>query len=144
MTAIYLLDTDHVVILQTRPPVEFDRLVNRMNQRPASDFHIPIVAFHEQMLGWNAYVSHARNSDGVVRGYHRMYGLLEYFRDAQVVEFDSAAASHFDHVRGSLRIGTMDLRIAAIALSRDMTVLTRNIVDFGRVPNLKCEDWTVT
>jgi tRNA(fMet)-specific endonuclease VapC len=141
---MYLLDTDHVVILQTRPPGEFDRLVNRMNQHPASGFHIPIVAFHEQMLGWNVYISRAQDSDGVVRGYHRMYGLLEYFRDAQVVEFDSAAASHFDHLRGAVRIGTMDLRIAAIALSQDMTVLTRNTVDFGRVPNLKFEDCYAT
>lgn len=72
-----LLDTDHVVILQTRPSGDFDRLVDRMNRHPASDFHIPIVAFHEPMLGWNVYISRARDSDGVVRGYQRMYGLLE-------------------------------------------------------------------
>ena len=37
----------------------------------------------------------------------------------------------------------MDLRIGAIALANDMTVLTRNLIDFGRVPNLTVEDWTV-
>ncbi len=50
----------------------------------------------------------------------------------------------FDNLRAaSLRVNTMDLRIAAIALSQDMTVLTRNTVDFERVPNLKFEDWTI-
>jgi hypothetical protein len=42
-----------------------------------------------------------------------------------------------------IRIGTMDLRIAAIALANGMTVLKRNLVDFGREPNLSVEDWTV-
>ena len=39
--------------------------------------------------------------------------------------------------------GTMDLRLAAIALSQNLTVLTRNLRDFGRVPGLKVEDRTL-
>lgn len=141
---MYLLDTDHVVILQTHPTGEFERLVNRMLQHPATAFYVPIITFHEQMLGWNAYLSRANDSAGIVRGYTRMHDLLEYFRDAQVLQFDSSAADQFDDLRAaSVRIGTMDLRIAAIALSRGMIVLTRNTVDFERVPNLLIEDWTV-
>jgi tRNA(fMet)-specific endonuclease VapC len=140
---MYLLDTDHVVILQTREVGGFERFVQRMSQHSPEDFYIPIVTFHEQMLGWNAYISRAKGSAGVVRGYERMYGLLEYFADTQVLQFDSLAADTLDNLGSTVHIGTMDLRIAAIALSRDMTVLTRNTVDFQRVPGLKVEDWAV-
>jgi tRNA(fMet)-specific endonuclease VapC len=37
----------------------------------------------------------------------------------------------------------MDLRIASIAIANQMTLLTRNRVDFERVPGLMFEDWTV-
>jgi tRNA(fMet)-specific endonuclease VapC len=40
-------------------------------------------------------------------------------------------------------MGTMDLRIAAIAVSQGLVVLTRNIGDFGKVAELQTENWTV-
>jgi tRNA(fMet)-specific endonuclease VapC len=43
----------------------------------------------------------------------------------------------------SLRIATMDLRIASIALSQGLTLLTRNSRDFSKVPGLVLEDWTI-
>ena len=42
-----------------------------------------------------------------------------------------------------LNVGAMDLRISAIALENGLTVATRNLRDFGRVPGLACVDWSV-
>jgi len=73
-----------------------------------------------------------------------MERILIGYAQAQVLPFDSAAAAVFDSLRvQKVRIGTMDLRIAAIALARNMIVLTRDSSDFGQVPRLHAEDWTV-
>lgn len=46
-------------------------------------------------------------------------------------------------VRQRIRVGTQDLKIAAIALSVKGIVVTRNQRDFSRVPGLELADWTV-
>jgi tRNA(fMet)-specific endonuclease VapC len=78
-----------------------------------------------------------------VKGYSRLERILTDFASANGVPFDDAASDVFiDLRRQRVRIGTMDLRIAAIA--NGMTVLTRNLVDFEKVPNLDVEDWTTS
>lgn len=60
-----------------------------------------------------------------------------------MLPFGSAAADVFEELRQKrIRIGTMDLRIAAITIAKGMTLLSRNLVDFERIPSLAVEDWT--
>jgi tRNA(fMet)-specific endonuclease VapC len=75
--------------------------------------------------------------------YAELLRILQDFSSFNVAPFDAAALSVFHNLRAQrLRVGTMDLRIAAIALARNATVTTRNTRDFGRVPGLNVEDWT--
>jgi tRNA(fMet)-specific endonuclease VapC len=69
---------------------------------------------------------------------------LNGFSKAPVLPFDTKAIAMFDEMRKQkVRVATMDLRIAAIAMSNNLVLLTRNIGDFSKVPGLAIEDWTV-
>lgn len=71
--------------------------------------------------------------------------ILADFTRMNVLPFDSEAAKTFAGLRKSgVRIGTMDLRIGSIALVCGFTVLTRNTIDFERIPGLRVEDWTIS
>ena len=140
----YLLDTDHISILQWMSGLEFAALSARIGQQQPSDLAFCLVSLHEQALGCHSFLARARTAAEVVRGYGMIGRMLNAFATAQVLPFDVAAAAVFDGlIAQRVRLTTMDLRIAAIALSRGLVVLTRNVRDFGRVPGLLIEDWTV-
>lgn len=140
---MFIFDTDHIGIVQWGSEPAYSRLMDRIAKHAATDFFVTVVSLHEEFLGWNAYISKAKELDGVVRGYDKFLQILSDFEVSQVLPFDNAAAQTFITLRQQrVRIGTMDLRIAAIALSRRMTMLSRNLSDFRQVPGLVVEDWT--
>ena len=103
-----------------------------------------IVSFHEQVLGAHSFINRARSTLGIIRGYRLLAENLRAFSAAPLLPFDAGAASIFDNLRTQrVRLATMDLRIAATALFRALILLTRNVRDFGRVPGLVTEDWTL-
>lgn len=140
----YLLDTDHLSIIQRETGQDYVNLSDRMSQHPISDFTVSIITLHEQLLGSHTYVSRARNSDEVVKGYEMMARIRKDFIILPIVLFDRAAATVFDSLKSKrIQLATMDMRIAAIALSSGLILLTRNSQDFGKVPELMMEDWTI-
>ena len=141
--SVFLLDTDHLGIVQRRSAQEHANLTHRTRQHSLKDIFVSIISFHEQVVGWNAYIRRARGAEGLVRGYAMFQEILADFARMNVLPFDFQAAETFAQLRRSgVRVGTMDLRIASIALARGMTVLTRNTLDFERIPGLRVEDWT--
>jgi tRNA(fMet)-specific endonuclease VapC len=140
----YLLDTDHLSILQRKAGPEYLRLATWMAQSAAQDFGCCVVSLHEQVLGAHAFLNQARNSAGLIHGYQFLERLPRDYLAFTLLPFDGPSAAIYDRLlRQNLRIGTMDLRLASIGLSRSLTVLTRNLRDFGRVPGLSIEDRTV-
>lgn len=140
----YLLDTDHISFLQRRSGTEYIRLAIRMGQYSSADFALCIVSLHEQVLGAHDFINRARTNTDTIRGYNLLLEILQSFASAPVLPFDIEATTNFDELRGQrVRVSTMDLRIAAIAISHNLVLLTRNIRDFSKIPELLTEDWTL-
>lgn len=140
----YLLDTDHLSIIQRQMGQDYINLSIRMAQYPLSDFAISVVTFHEQLLGSHTYISRARNESEVVKGYEMMVRLINDFKVLPLVSFDADAATALSQLQAKrIQLARMDSRIAAIALSRKLVLLTRNHRDFSKIPGLLIEDWTV-
>ncbi len=141
----YLLDTDHFSVFQRQKGEAFLNLKTRMERHSLTDFMISVVTLQEQILGSHAYIKQAQRSEGVVKGYQMM---SQAFRDLMIfemIDFDDDASRAFSQINPvQLRLGVMDARIAAIALSRNLVLLTRNQRDFEKVPDLTTQDWTVT
>ncbi len=139
-----ILDTDILTIYQQADREEFFRLMTRLEKVPQKSIWTTIVSFEEQIRGWLALVAQARSLDKLIFAYSRLHSSLNYFKDRLVVDFDQPAASIYqDLLKSRIRIGTMDLRIAAIAKANQATLLTRNLADFRKVPSLRVEDWSL-
>jgi tRNA(fMet)-specific endonuclease VapC len=141
---MYLFDTDHLGFLQHPGSSEFQNLIKRLGQRSSNEFFVSIVSFHEQVNGWTAHVARNKNTSQLVRGYEKLEGILRDFSTTQLLPFSQDAAEIYEDLKSKrVRVGAMDMRIASIAIANQMTLLTRNAVDFERVPSLAFEDWTV-
>lgn len=138
-----VLDTDTLSIVQRATGPAYGRLVSRLDAAD-DEVAVSIVSFEEQMRGWLAYIARAASSNQQIDGYAKLHALLDDFATRPVLDFDPHAAAEFERlIRLRLRIGTMDLKIAAITLALDALLLSKNLNDFRKVPGLRVEDWTI-
>lgn len=139
----YLFDTDHISVLHRGSGADFAVLAARMALHAPTDLAVSIVSFQEQVRGSHAHIAQAKTSADLVRRYGRLSSLLIDYSMATVLPFTAAAAAVLDGLRAqNVQIKAMDLRIASIALASSLTLLTRNLRDFQKVPGLVIEDWT--
>ena len=139
---VIILDTDHIVVLKYSQGVEYATLTARMAASVDQDFTTTVVTMEEQMRGWLALINRSRDVSGQVSPYDNLNGVVSYFSRWVRLPFSNAAAAMFTQLRSQkLRIGTMDLKIASIALTTNCTLLSANLRDFQQVPNLVVEDW---
>ena len=139
-----ILDTDIISLLDRRSGEAFEELARRLADL-SDDERVcaTIISFEEQMRGWLGQIAAARKPQAQVIAYGRLQRLLREYQLRDVLPYDDAAPAVFARLqRQRIRIGTMDIRIAAIALSCNALLISRNRGDFKRVPNLRVEDWT--
>ena len=136
-----VLDTDHVGELQLGTSQAARELRDRLS---AADDTVAttIITVEEQMRGWLAVVHGQRDPRRQISSYLRLQKLFGFFAAWRVLPWDAPAVAVFERLqRTRTRIGTMDLKIASIALASDAMLLSRNLRDFEKVPELRVEDW---
>jgi tRNA(fMet)-specific endonuclease VapC len=138
---VLVLDTNHVSELGYGTPAGL-RLRDRL-LASGEETATTIITVEEQLRGWLAQIHRLANPHEQIPAYRRLHERIEFFAHWMVLPWDAAAADLFLKLRRQgVRIGSMDLKIACIALAHGGTLLTRNSGDFARVPGLTVEDWT--
>lgn len=135
--SLYILDTDHVTLHQRNHP----QVIARVQRVASEELATTVVTVEEQMRGRLAQLRQPKANLPLI--YDQLRTTVDYFCDLKILPFDAEAQQQFQRLRSQkIRIGTLDLRIAAIALTQGAMVVTRNKRDFERVPELTCEDWS--
>ena len=137
---MYILDTNHITVLGYSSPESF-RLVQRLNDS-GQDVVSTVITLEEQMRGWLAAINRTKDVFRQMVAYERLNTRTQFLSKWLLLPWSSDAANLFVDLRKQgIRIGTADLKIASITLVNDATLLSRNLRDFSKVPNLKIENW---
>ena len=103
---------------------------------------IPIVAVEEQCKGWFARLGRTRDIHQQIAPYERLAELFDLLAEWDIISLGETAADLFAQLRRQkVRIGSQDLKIAAIALAEGASLLSANLRDFQKVPGPRAENW---
>jgi tRNA(fMet)-specific endonuclease VapC len=137
---LWILDTDHVSLFQTGHPL----VTQRVQSSDPNALAVTIITVEEQMYGRLNRIRRAKSTEDLRLGYFNLNRTLEYFQTISVIDFDRAAGDCYQEICSQkLRVGTQDLKIAAITLAHQGILVTRNSRDFGKVSGLPIEDWSI-
>lgn len=102
-----------------------------------------VITAQEVCEGWSAFIRKQKaGSEKQIHGYAQFQHSLELLMELTLLPFDEQAAMVFRDLRKKLpQAGTQDLKIASICLAHDAIVLTRNVVHFTKVPDLRVANW---
>jgi tRNA(fMet)-specific endonuclease VapC len=130
---MYMIDTDiSIYLINSKPP----RVLEHFRQHSPGDIVMSAITLSELKYGVKKSSKKRQN----------IAALNDFAHLIHVCEFDSLAADKYADIRVYLEsegqlIGSMDMLIAAHALSLDLTLITNNVREFSRVPNLRIENW---
>ena len=135
-----VLDTDHASELGMRSAAG-RRLLQRLEEVP-EDAAITAITVEEGMRGWLAEIRRHTEPARQMAAYDHLVRQVELFAAWLILPWDQEAVDVFNRLRAKgVRVGTQDMKIASIALAHDVLLLTRNTLDFAKVPGLRFENW---
>jgi len=130
----YILDTNICIYIINEKPM---KILRKFERYPVHDFGISSITQAELQYGVTKSKNKKTNQDA----------LNEFLLPLTILPFhgDKLIAC-YGEIRVLLEskgrtIGPLDMLIAAHALSLDLTIISNNIKEFSRVPNIKCKNW---
>ena len=129
----YMLDTNICIYIIKKKPIQ---VIQVLQKKEIGDICISTITLAELQYRVEKSSNKAMNQ----------LALTELLAPIEIINFNDKAARHFGSIRAYLEsigkiIGPFDLQIAAHALSEDLILVTNNMKEFERVPDLKIENW---
>ena len=130
----YLLDTNIVIYVLKRRPKAVLEIFNRNAIRMA----ISSITLSELIYGAEKSPNMDKNLEAIE----------EFVSHLDVLPYDAKASQHYGQIKAALEkrgeiIGENDIHIAAHAISQGLILVTNNLREFIRVPNLARENWVL-
>ncbi len=129
----FLLDTNICIYIIKRKP---QQVIERFNTLQPSDIGISSITVAELEYGASKSQKPEQNKAA----------LQQFLIPLEILVFDQQAAQVYGTIRADLErqgqvIGSLDMLIAAQAKSEDIVLVTNNVREFSRIPDLKLENW---
>jgi tRNA(fMet)-specific endonuclease VapC len=139
---LWVLDTDHLSLLERGNP----KIQGKLRQVDTNSVAITIVTAEEKVKGRLAAINNLSGIERVDRlaiAYQALQSTIEDLQMLPILPFTELARDRYrELLEQRIRVGSHDLRIAAITLSVDGILVTRNRKDFERVAGLQITDWS--
>jgi tRNA(fMet)-specific endonuclease VapC len=139
---LYVVDTDILSLYQRNHPQVCTRI--RLARQNNLIIKTTVITVEEQYGGRLAQIRKAQNPEALILAYDLLTATFSLFSQLEILKYDRSADDYFRQFRQQgIRIGTQDLRIASIVIAHGGIIVTRNQKDFGQVPGLTIEDWSL-
>lgn len=136
--SLYVLDSNVLSLIQKGDL----QLRSRVTQRAPGEVAVSIITVEEQLRGWFTLLRRAKRAAQIAFAYDQLARSVSDLSQLRILSYSVSAIDTYKLLQKSLRVRANDLRIAAIALEHNATVVTRNVRDFVVVPGLTVEDWS--
>jgi tRNA(fMet)-specific endonuclease VapC len=138
--SLFVLDTDILSLYYHGDPA----VVQRVDARPPAELAISVLTVDEQLTGWYTLTRQARRPEEIARAYAHLGEAVVRLGRWRILPYTESAIARVAQLKAlRLNVRLMDLRIAAVTLENQAAVVTRNRRDFGRIPGLSVEGWSV-
>lgn len=138
--SLFVLDTDTLSLYERKHPI----VVPKVQAVKKDELAVTVITVEEQLSGWYRLLRQAKSPPQLARAYQRLADTVAILVDFRILSLTESAIQRYAGLKAlKLGVGGSDLRIAAIVLESNATVVTRNLRDFQRVPGLVIDNWAV-